>query len=87
MRHCIEGHVDHRHVGWKLARVACLGQRLFGKLQNRFNSSWRGYARRKVDKKAMWTDDNDPWNFRRRIMYSSKCPPNSECLDSARKES
>ena len=24
----MEGHVDHRRVGWKLARVAFLGRRL-----------------------------------------------------------
>ena len=26
----MEGPVDHRRVGWKQARVACLGRRLFG---------------------------------------------------------
>ena len=71
----MEGHVDHRHVGWKRERVAYLGQRLFGKLQRRFNSSGRGYARRKVDRKVMLIDDEDPWNFKRGIMYSARYPP------------
>ena len=83
----MEGHVDHRHVGWKRVRVACLGQRLFGKLQRSFNSSRRDYARRKVDRRVMRIDDEDPWNFKRGIMYSSRCPPKRECLDLARKES
>ena len=30
MRHYMEGPVDHRRVGWKRARAACLGRRLFG---------------------------------------------------------
>ena len=83
----MEGHVDHRHVGWKRVRVACLGKRLFGKLQRRFNSSGRDYAWRKVDSKVMRIDDEDPWNFKRGIMYSSRFPPKRECLDLARKES
>ena len=75
----MEGNVDHIRVGWKQARVAYLVQSLFGKLQRRFNSSGRGYARRKVDKKSMRIDDEDPWNFKRGIMYSSKCRPKKEC--------
>ena len=83
----MEGHVDHRHVGWKRARVACLGQKLFGKLQRGFNSSGRDYTWLKVDKKVMLIDKEDPWNFKRGIMYSLRCPPKRECLDLARKES
>ena len=83
----MEGHVDHRHIGWKWARVACLGWRLFRKLQKRFNTFGRGYAWRKVDRRAMQIDNKDPWNFKRGIMYSSRCPPKRECLDSARKVS
>ena len=83
----MEDHVDHRHVSWKRARVACLGKRLFWKLQIRFNSSGRGYARCKVDRKVTRIDDEDPWSFTRGIMYSSRCPPKRECLDLTRKES
>ena len=83
----MEGHVDHQHVGWNRVKVACLGQRLFGKLHRRFNSSGRDYARRKVDRRVMQIDDKDPWNFKRVIMYSSRCPPKRECLDLARKGS
>ena len=81
------GPVNHRRVGWKRARVACLGRRLFGKLQRRFNSLGRGYVRGKVDIKSMRIDDEDPWNFKRGIMYSSRCHLKRECLDSARGES
>ena len=83
----MEGHVDHRHVGWKRVRVAYLGQILFRKLRRRFNSSGRDYARLKVDRRVMRINDKDPWNFKRGIMYSSRFPPKRECLDLARKES
>ena len=66
------------------ARVACFGQRLFGKLQRRFNSSGKGYVQRKVDRKVMLIVDEDPWNLKREIMYSSRC---MEFLDSERRES
>ena len=82
----MECHVDHRRVGWKRVRVACLGRRWFGKLQRRFNSSGRGYAWHKVDRKAMQIEDKDPWNFKRGTMYSSKCHLKRECLDLVRRE-
>ena len=63
------------------------GPEIVWKLQRRFNSSGRGYSRFKLDKKAMWIDDEDPWNFKRGIMYSSRCHPKRECLDSVRRES
>ena len=82
----MEFHVDHRRVGWKWVRVVCWDWRWFRKLKRKFNSSERD-AQRKVDIKAMRTDDDDPWNFRRGIMYSSKCPPKRECLYSTKRES